>query len=129
MDQYASIEPVVPELGVKVVFDHLGHPAQVKRPQRRSPAARSSTPSSAQNKNAYIKLSGAVPARRVPGLEEHIKKLLRWCRTRLFGRATGPHSAGRSIIQARPEGDAGVLTPDIPKFIAECESGARAMGV
>ncbi|KAJ6559618.1 hypothetical protein B0H19DRAFT_1220039 [Mycena capillaripes] len=90
MDQYASIAPVVPDLGVKVVFDHLGHPE-----------------------------TGETHG--VPGLEEHIKKLLKMVPDQIVWGSDWPHTAGPEHNPGGdPEATQEFLTPDIPKFIAQC---------
>ncbi|KAJ7318400.1 hypothetical protein DFH08DRAFT_892482 [Mycena albidolilacea] len=121
MDQYASIAPIFPELGIKVVFDHLGHPEAGETPAAAQPGCAELYTVLAQNKNAYIKLSGLYRLEGVPGLEEHIKKLLRMVPDQIVWASDWPHSAGS---EHNPGGDPKAtqefLTPDIPKFIAEC---------
>ncbi|KAJ7190856.1 hypothetical protein GGX14DRAFT_482322 [Mycena pura] len=129
MDQYASIEPVVPELGVKVVFDHLGHPDTGETPAASQPGCAELYAILAQNKNAYIKLSGLYRLDGVPGLEEHIKKLLNMVPDQIVWASDWPHTAGSGHNPGGdPKATQEFLTPDIPKFIAECERWCEGDG-
>ena len=58
MDQIPSIASIIPTLGVKVVFDHLGCPDRASPPVSQ-PGCRALYGLLAENKNVYIKLSGA----------------------------------------------------------------------
>lgn len=122
MDQIASITPIIPRLGVKVVFDHLGHPESGTAPAEQSGCSELYK-ILAENKKVYVKLSGFYRLEGVPGLEQHIKRLLEIAPNQIVWASDWPHTAGP---EHNPGGDPKAvqdfLTPDIPKFIADCVS-------
>lgn len=120
MDQVASIAPVVPSLGVKVVFDHLGHPEAGSAPSEQR-GCKELYNVLAENSNVYIKLSGLYRLEGVPSLDRHIRTLLAMVPDQIVWASDWPHTAGP---EHNPGGDPKAvqdfLTPDIPKFIKDC---------
>jgi predicted TIM-barrel fold metal-dependent hydrolase len=120
MPQIAFIAPIISTLGIKVVFDHLGHPEEGTIPSRQ-PGCSELYTILAENKNVYIKLSGTYRLEGVPGLDEHIKYLLQNFPDQVVWASDWPHTAGP---EKNPGGDPKALqdslTPDIPAFVRDC---------
>ena len=122
MQQVVLITPIIPSLGVKVVFDHLGHPESGAAPPNQLGCKELYT-CLAEDKNVYIKLSGTYRLEGVPGLDEHIKYLLYHFPDQVVWASDWPHTAGP---EKNPGGDPKALqdnlTPDIPKFLQDCSN-------
>jgi predicted TIM-barrel fold metal-dependent hydrolase len=120
LPQIASIAPIIPMLGVKVVFDHLGHPESGTIPFRQ-PGCNELYQTLAENKSVYIKLSGTYRLEGVPGLNDHIQKLLKLFPDQIVWASDWPHTAGPEM---NPGGDPKALQdnlmPDIPTFVTNC---------
>ncbi|RFU25716.1 hypothetical protein B7463_g10625, partial [Scytalidium lignicola] len=119
MPQIADIAPIIPKLGVKIVFDHLGHPEQGTIPFEQR-GCNELYELLSNDKNTYIKLSGTYRLEEGPDLEEHIKKLLNLFPDQVVWASDWPHTAGPEM---NPGGDPKALqdnlTPDIPKFVQD----------
>jgi len=125
MDQIPSIASIIPTLGVKVVFDHLGCPDRASPPVSQ-PGCRALYGLLAENKNVYIKLSGFYRLSKVPELDQHMRKLVEIAPTQVVWASDWPHTGGAT---RNPGGDRTVeqdfMTPDIPKFIRDCIGWCR----
>jgi predicted TIM-barrel fold metal-dependent hydrolase len=100
MEQIVSVAPVVPELGVPVVFDHLGSPSPDRPP--RLQAGYSDLIDLLRRGLAWIKLSGTYRFRQMPELGEYIREILHAAPDQVVWASDWPHSGG---VDANPGGD------------------------
>ena len=118
--QVGEVFPLVPELGVKIVFDHLAHPEAGISPSLQ-PGCEELYKGLKENKNVFVKLSGTYRLTRVPDLESHIKHLLKIAPDQVVWGSDWPHTGS---VEKNPGGDRKALqdylTPDIPAFIQQC---------
>lgn len=119
MDQIALVAPLIPSLRIKVVFDHLGHPANGKPPAGQV-GCQELYKLLSENKDVYIKLSGTYRFE-VPDLDAHIAKLMDIAPNQIVWASDWPHTGG---VENNPGGDPKALqdflTPDIPGFLNHC---------
>ncbi|KAF9761855.1 hypothetical protein IL306_003663 [Fusarium sp. DS 682] len=107
MKDIPNIEPIIPNLGVKVVFDHLGHPEIPKphtsgtgRPQVLNPQALTGFDAMLrllQGGNTWVKVSGVYRLSRVSGplytdVDPIIRELFRVSPSRLVYASDWPHT-------------------------------------
>lgn len=119
MPQIAFIAPIIPSLGVKIVFDHLGHPEGGTAPVRQQ-GCKELYALLDKNKNVYVKLSGTYRLEKVPDLEDHIRYILGNFPDQVIWASDWPHTAGP---EKNPGGDPKALQdnlhPDIPAFVRD----------
>jgi predicted TIM-barrel fold metal-dependent hydrolase len=129
MDQIADIRPVISKLGLcsgddrnglKVVFDHLGHPEAGKVDQQTGCSDLYKILQENRH-GAFVKLSGTFRLTESHNLETHIKKLLEIAPDQVVWGSDWPHTAGP---EHNPHGDPmavqDFLTPNMPQFIQDC---------
>lgn len=121
MDQIASVSPIMPKLqGMKVVFDHLGHPEAGRSPTEQT-GCKELYDLLERYENIYIKLSGLYRLPDVPDLEKHILHLLKLAPNQVVWGSDWPHTAGPEY---NPGGDPKAiqdfLKVDIPAFVQDC---------
>lgn len=127
MDQIPNIVHIIPTLGVKVAFDHLGCPNPGQTPASQPGCAE--LYKLLENKNVYIKMSGAYRFEDVPGLEEHMKKLLEIAPDQIVWASDWPHTAGVKLNpEGNPKKEQEFLTPDMPGFLTLCAELCRTYG-
>lgn len=122
MPQIASIAPIIPQLGVKIVIDHLGHPEpDAHKAVLEQPGCAELYKILAENKNSYVKLSGTYRLEGVLGVDEHMGKLLKEFPDQIVWASDWPHTAGPEY---NPGGDSKAvqefLKPDIIGFLKKC---------
>jgi predicted TIM-barrel fold metal-dependent hydrolase len=120
MDQIALIAPMIPKLGLRVVFDHLGDPQPDMAP--RAQAGYAELVNLLQtNSQVYVKLSGTYRLTGVPELDSYAKELLRIAPTQIVWASDWPHTGGTT---RNPDGDPkkpqDFLQVDIPAFAQQC---------
>jgi predicted TIM-barrel fold metal-dependent hydrolase len=120
MNQIVEIADVIPTLGVRVVFDHLGCPNPGVRPMDQ-PGCRELYRLLSENKDIYIKMSAGYRFDAAPDLDGHIQNLLRIVPNQVVWASDWPHTGG---MKHNPGGDPHreqeFLTPDIPGFLERC---------
>jgi predicted TIM-barrel fold metal-dependent hydrolase len=123
MDQIAAVAPVVKNLGIKVIFDHLGCPNKGEKPVAEQPGCSELYSLLKDNNKVYIKMSGAYRFEGVLGLEDHMRHLLRLAPNQIVWASDWPHTGGK---WNNPGGDhhreQEFLKPDIPGFLKQCLS-------
>lgn len=120
LDQISLIAPIVPSLGVPVVFDHLGSPDKSKPPRLQT--GYTEFLHLLKSGLAWTKLSGTYRFDTTPELDEYIKEILRMAPDRVVWASDWPHSGG---TEANPGGvrtkvqDYRVV--DDPSFVRRCK--------
>jgi len=101
MDQIKHLAPYIPNLGLKVVFDHLGCPNPGVEPSEQV-GCRELYDLLKNNEQVYVKLSGAYRFQDVPGLDEHMRTLVDIAPNQVVWASDWPHTGG---VQGNPGGD------------------------
>ncbi|KAJ9609912.1 hypothetical protein H2200_006241 [Cladophialophora chaetospira] len=120
MDQIEHIAPIVPSLGLRVVFDHVGHPEAGRSPMAQ-PGCNELYQLLEQNRDVFVKLSGLYRLPDVPELDTHVRKLPQIAPDQIVWASDWPHTGGPEF---NPGGNAkeiqDFLVVDIPAFIRQC---------
>ena len=121
MDQIALLSPVIPELGITVIFDHIGSPDSRTAPRQQSGYKEFMT--LLKSGLVYTKLSGAYRFPTTPELDDYIHEILRIAPDRVVWASDWPHSGG---TEANPGGDRNKVQPyrriDDLGWIEKCQA-------
>jgi predicted TIM-barrel fold metal-dependent hydrolase len=121
LDQIALIAPIIPSLGIPVVFDHLGSP-EGNVPPKDLPGY-ADLMKLLEGKIVYVKLSAVYRFPDTPGMEEYVKGILRVAPTQVVWASDWPHTGG---VSKNPGGDRKCIQDyrkvSIPEFVATCKS-------
>lgn len=101
LDQVVELAPLVPELGVSVVIDHIGAPHADKGPARLQPGFAEFI-DLLKGGLVWTKLSGVYRFATLPDLDEYVADILRAAPDRVVWASDWPHSGG---VEANPGGD------------------------
>lgn len=120
LDQIKLIAPIVPELGVICIFDHLGSPSNTTAP-RLQPGYKEFM-ELLKTGQAYTKLSGTYRFPDMPETEEYVREILNIAPDRVVWATDWPHSGG---VQANPGGDRNQIQDyrkiDNQAWVAKCQ--------
>ncbi|KAI1625874.1 hypothetical protein EDD37DRAFT_320329 [Exophiala viscosa] len=123
MDQIQHIAPHVPGLlqaGLKVVFDHVGHPEAGGSPISQ-PGCKELYDLLSNHKQVYIKLSGLYRLPEVPDLDTHVRHLLEIAPDQIVWASDWPHTAGPEFNPGgNPQAVQDFMVVDILGFIKQC---------
>ena len=101
LEQIVELTPVVPELGVVVVIDHIGAPSADKGPGKLQPGYAEFI-QLLKTGQVYTKLSGVYRFPDLPDLEDYVAEILKTAPDRVVWASDWPHSGG---VEANPGGD------------------------
>jgi len=101
LEQIAELAPIVPELGVTLVVDHIGAPSADKGPGRLQPGY-AELIQLLKTGQVYVKLSGVYRFSALPDLDDYVVDILQTAPDHVVWASDWPHSAG---VEANPGGD------------------------
>jgi predicted TIM-barrel fold metal-dependent hydrolase len=121
MDQIALLSPVIPELGVTVIFDHIGSPDSATAPRLQT--GYKEFMALLRSGAVYTKLSGTYRFPTTPELDDYIREILRIAPDRVVWASDWPHSGG---TEANPDGDRDKVQPyrkvDDQGWVEKCKA-------
>ncbi|CAK7203347.1 hypothetical protein SEUCBS139899_006080 [Sporothrix eucalyptigena] len=124
MHQIPLVADIIPQLGVDVVFDHLGAPTDPTVAVQKQ-AGYAELMALLRAKHAYVKMSGVYRfyGEKMPGLDEYCRELLQDVPTQVVWGSDRPHPTGPDHF-TNPEIERLIpqdyQTIDIPAFVAQC---------
>ncbi|GAD99979.1 hypothetical protein ARB_02111 [Paecilomyces variotii No. 5] len=128
LDQIAQFAAVVPQLGVTVVIDHIGHPEPSKGPARLQEGYREFM-ELLKSGLVYTKLSGTYRFDDLPDLDSYVQEILATAPDRVVWASDWPHSGG---VSRNPGGDRKKVQEyrkvDDRAWIARCKTWCRLAG-
>jgi predicted TIM-barrel fold metal-dependent hydrolase len=101
LDQTIELAPIVSELGVTVIIDHIGAPWADQGPGRLQPGYAEFIKLLEEGR-IWTKLSGAYRFPNLPDLDEYVTDILRAAPGGVVWASDWPHSGG---VEANPDGD------------------------
>jgi predicted TIM-barrel fold metal-dependent hydrolase len=101
LEQIAELAPVLPELGVDIVVDHLGAPSPSAGPGRQQPGYTEFI-ELLRAGHTWTKLSGVYRFSDLQDLDEYVREVLKAAPDRVVWASDWPHSGG---VEANPGGD------------------------
>ncbi|KAE8153536.1 hypothetical protein BDV25DRAFT_136829 [Aspergillus avenaceus] len=101
LEQMVEFAPLVPQLGLPVVIDHIGAPDEARGPGRLQPGYAEFI-SLLKSGQVWTKLSGTYRFPNLPDLDEYVTEILRIAPDRVVWASDWPHSGG---VEANPGGD------------------------
>ncbi|KAJ9132625.1 Amidohydrolase 2 [Pleurostoma richardsiae] len=125
LDQIAQLAPIVPTLGVPVIFDHLGHPDPSRGPVQLQEGYEEFM-DLLRSKQVWTKLSGTYRFEGLVGLEDYVREILSIAPDHVVWASDWPHSGG---VEANPGGDRNIPQAyrkiDDQTWVARCKAWCR----
>lgn len=125
LDQIVELAPLVPELGVDIVIDHIGSPHEGRGPGRLQPGYAEFI-GLLKTGRVWTKLSAAYRFPDVPDIDEYVLDILRTAPDRVVWASDWPHSGG---VEANPGGDRKKIQEyrkvDNAAWVAQCWGWCR----
>lgn len=124
MDQIEGLAPIIPTLGVPVIFDHMGQPAASLPPQQQR--GYREFLDLLRSGQVWTKMSGVYRYPAMPELDEYVATLLNLAPDRIVWASDWPHSGG---VSHNPGGDRDKMQPyrkiDDKEWIRRCKRWCR----
>lgn len=106
LDQIELVAPIIPELGVVCIFDHIGSPDRNAPP--RTQRGYKQFMELLKSGQVYAKISGTYRFPGMPETDEYIREVLRIAPDRVVFASDWPHSGS---VEANPGGDRTKVQP------------------
>ena len=120
LSQVADLAPVVPDLRLPVIIDHIGSPEPARGPGKKQRGYQELI-ELLRGGQVWTKLSGTYRFSSLPDLDEYVIDILKAAPDRIVWASDWPHSGG---VEANPDGDRKNVQPyrkvDDAAWIAKC---------